>query len=60
MMLCLDRLLDLSPPPHWSWRLLIDPAKRLLLVAQLATTALVLVAIAILCFHRDVPVFKAW
>jgi hypothetical protein len=56
VMLCLDRLLDLSPPLHWSWRLLIDPAKRLLLVAQLATTAAVLLAIVILALHRAIPI----
>lgn len=58
VMLCLDRLLDLTPPPHWSWRLLIDPAKRLLLAGQLVTTALVLVALGILLLGRAIPNFR--
>jgi hypothetical protein len=56
VMRCLDALLDLQPPPHWSWRFLIDPAKRLLLVAQLFTTALALAALAFFLLDRDIPI----
>lgn len=55
VMRCLDALLDLQPPPHWSWRFLIDPAKRLLLVAQLFTTALALAALALFLLDRPIP-----
>jgi len=53
---CLDRLLDLSPPPPWYARLSIDLLKRVLLVLQLATTAATLTALGVLVFHRAIPV----